>query len=103
MMSAFLIEGKPRAVACIGIAGPRFGFTITKKIGQAHERNRMRRRLSHALRSLKTPPALENWDFVIVARRPALDTPFVTLVRDFNLALGRLSRVSAVPPRNATM
>ena len=89
---AFLIEGKPRIGAALG---PRFGFTITRKIGKAHERNRMRRRLSHALRSLETPPSLAAWDFVIVVRRPALDAPFATLLRDFRAAFARLSRAPA--------
>jgi ribonuclease P protein component len=96
---AFLLEGKPRhhqdgdqqhgqPLVC----GIRFGFTITKKIGKAHERNRMRRRLSHALRTLEIPPQLSNWDCVIVARRPAHDCAFENLVRDFEAALKRLAR-----------
>ena len=89
--SSFLFEGKLR-IGDPPISGPRFGFTITKKIGKAHERNRMRRRLSHALRLVETPNALAGWDFVIVARRPALDAPFDDLVRDFKSALARLAR-----------
>jgi ribonuclease P protein component len=94
---AFLIEGKPRQVTPAGIAnsrtprGARFGFTITKKIGKAHERNRMRRRLSHALRSIEIPAQLNTWDCVIVARRAALDRPFDDLVRDFRAAVARLT------------
>jgi ribonuclease P protein component len=93
--AAFLLEGKPRASLAKDVppvAGIRFGFTITKKIGKAHERNRMRRRLSHALRSVAVPVALESWDCVIVARRPAHDCPFDDLVRDFQAALKRLAR-----------
>ena len=109
---SFLFEGKPRGSG-EPLSGPRFGFTITKKIGEAHERNRMRRRLSHALRLIETPAALAGWDFVIVARRPALDAPFDDLVRDFKSALARLARTSisdkpserraiapAIPPRS---
>jgi ribonuclease P protein component len=94
---AFLIEGKPRAVVPGKLAPPlapsgtRFGFTITKKIGKAHERNRMRRRLSHALRSVEIPPQLDTWDCVIVARRAALDRPFDDLVSDFRSAMTRLT------------
>jgi ribonuclease P protein component len=98
---AFLLEGKPRPQPNEGqkpITGTRFGFTITKKIGKAHERNRMRRRLSHALRTLTMPPQLADWDCVIVARRPAHDCPFEDLVRDFDAALKRLARTP--PPRS---
>jgi ribonuclease P protein component len=101
--AAFLMEGKARSVSLDGalkIDGARFGFTITKKIGKAHERNRMRRRLSHALRTIAVPGQLSDWDCVIVARRAAHDLPFDDLVRDFKLALVRLARGSiAAPPR----
>jgi ribonuclease P protein component len=98
--SAFLLEGKPRPLPATGqppSTGTRYGFTITKKIGKAHERNRMRRRLSHALRSVTIPPQLIDWDCVIVARRAAHDCPFEDLVRDFDAALKRLARTP--PPR----
>lgn len=97
--AAFLLEGKPRAplppptgVAGQGLPEIRFGFTITKKIGKAHERNRMRRRLSHALRLCEVPPVLQSWDIVVIARPPALSLPFDDLVRDCRSALARLAR-----------
>ena len=94
--AGFLMEGKPRDAGS-DIAGARFGFTITKKIGKAHERNRIRRRLSHALRSVQIPAALRFWDCVIVARRGAIEQPFDRLVEDFRSALVRLSRSPAAP------
>ena len=97
---AFLIEGK-RRVATVDAPQPlqtRFGFTITKKIGQAHERNRMRRRLSHALRTLALPPTLTEWDCVVVARRAALDIPFDALVAEFAAAIARLGRQAGTKP-----
>jgi ribonuclease P protein component len=97
---AFLLEGKARVAPLpeqASIKGVRFGFTITKKLGKAHERNRMRRRLSHALRLVTVPVALETWDCVIVARKPALDRPFDALVADFRQALARLA--NSRPPR----
>ena len=94
--SAFLIEGKPGMVPISVGAPTRFGFTITKKIGKAHERNRMRRRLSHALRLVQVPLPLAGWDCVIIARPPALTLPFDTLVRDFTTALARFARPPTV-------
>lgn len=101
---AFVLEGKPRHVSCdqpptTHPATTRFGFTITKKIGLAHERNRIRRRLSHALRLVKIPTQLATWDCVIVARRPALDRVFDDLVRDFATAVARLARAPSTPLR----
>ena len=103
----FLIEGKPRhaeadlAIKQQGIvehddpsklSGVRFGFTITKKIGKAHDRNRMRRRLSHALRTIDIPASLHGWDCVVVARPACLELPFDKLISDFDTALSKLSR-----------
>ncbi len=103
--TAFLLEGRPRPQPTEGqrpVIGIRFGFTITKKIGKAHERNRMRRRLSHALRTLGIPPELINWDCVIVARRAAHDCPFEVLVHDFTAGLKRLARTPLPQPRAET-
>jgi ribonuclease P protein component len=55
---------------------PRAGFTVTKKQGNAVERNRMRRRLKEAVR-LKAAFAMQpGHDYVIVARREVLSLPF---------------------------
>lgn len=95
---AFVIEGKTRPDGAEN--GIRFGFTISKKVGLAHERNRMRRRLSHALRLVLTPAGLSGWDCVVIARRSALEVPFDALVRDFARALSRFAspRPSQVTP-----
>jgi ribonuclease P protein component len=59
---------------------PRCGFTVTKKHGNAVERNRMRRRLKEAVR-LSAGFAMEpGHDYVIVARRDLLSAPFERLV-----------------------
>lgn len=57
----------------------RVGFTVTKRQGNAPERNRMRRRLKEAVR-LAAGFAMEpGHDYVIVARRDVLNTPFPRL------------------------
>ena len=60
------------------VAGCRVGLTVTKKVGNAVERNRIKRRLRDALRGpdLATLP---DHDYVIVARRDALSVPFAGL------------------------
>ncbi|WP_313526447.1 ribonuclease P protein component [Shinella sp.] len=58
---------------------PRVGFTVTKKHGNAVERNRMRRRLKEAVR-LSAGFAMEpGHDYVVVARRDVLGASFETL------------------------
>jgi len=63
-------------------ADARFGFTVTKKIGNAVVRNRIRRRLKEAVRLAGAAAADPERDFVLVGRRPALDMPFADLVAD---------------------
>jgi ribonuclease P protein component len=76
----------PRLVTEVG---PRFGFTITKKIGGAVQRNRIRRRLKDAIRRLQHDFARPGFDYVIVARGPSLDCPFDALMADVRSALVR--------------
>jgi ribonuclease P protein component len=58
---------------------PRFGLTVTKKIGNAVVRNRIRRRLKEALRLAPDLSVRPSHDYVIVARLPALGQSFSAL------------------------
>ncbi len=71
---------------------PRFGFTVTRKIGGAVDRNRIRRRLREALRILAQDLMRPNFDYVVVARKPALDRSFADLGRDFHRAFTQIHR-----------
>ncbi len=100
----FLAEGKRREIAqadgAPGDGAPRdgapssnvtrFGFTVSKKVGKAVERNRIKRRLKEALRLLPAELAPIATDVVVVARRPALDMDFADLTADVRAALARL-------------
>ena len=70
--------------------GPvRVGFTVSKKVGNSPERNRVRRRLREMVRL--SPDAMrQGYDYVLIGRRAALDMPFERLVTDFGRALGRV-------------
>ena len=69
------------------VVGCRVGLTVTKKVGNAVERNRVKRRLREALRApaLATRP---DHDYVIVARREALSAPFASLVGEVRRCFG---------------
>ncbi len=58
---------------------PRVGFTVTKKHGNAVERNRMRRRLREAVRNSAGFAMQGGHDYVIVARREVLSISFAEL------------------------
>jgi ribonuclease P protein component len=71
--------------------GPvRVGFTVTKKTGNAVERNRIRRRLREVVRL--SPPAhmRAGHDYVLIGRRAALGAPFERIKEEFDRALRRV-------------
>jgi ribonuclease P protein component len=83
---AFLLQARKRADD-----GPvRFGFTVTKKTGNAVERNRIRRRLREMVRLAGGTRTRSGHDYVLIGRRAALALPFARLSEDFDGALRRL-------------
>jgi ribonuclease P protein component len=71
-------------------ANARFGVTVTKKIGGAPTRNRIRRRLKEALRLLAPLPAQASHDYVIVARPEALRMPFGAMQAELQRAIAKI-------------
>jgi ribonuclease P protein component len=80
--------------------GPaRVGFTVSRKVGNAVERNRVRRRLKEIVRLAETTRIRAGHDYVLIGRRAALQAPFARLLDDFLGALGRVhSGRPARPP-----
>ena len=56
----------------------RVGITVSKKLGKAHIRNRIRRRSREVYR-LNEEAFQPGWDIVLVARSRALNAPFSQL------------------------
>jgi ribonuclease P protein component len=75
-----------------GARSPRFGFTVTKKIGNAVVRNRIRRRLKEAVRLAGAERGEAGIDYVLIGRRAALSLEFDRLVTDLLTAIAALSR-----------
>ena len=60
----------------------RVGLTVSKKLGKAHVRNRVRRRLREVYR-LHEEQFQSGWDLVVVARSKAVDADFSRLTRSY--------------------
>ena len=65
----------------------RAGFTATRKIGGAVERNRAKRRLRAAAAALLPLYGVEGSDYVLVARAGTLTRPFADLLEDLAVSL----------------
>ncbi len=84
--SAFLLQARKRKDE-----GPvRVGFTVSKKVGNAVERNRVRRRLREVVRLTVGGRMRSGHDYVLVGRRAALNLPFDRMRQDFDGALRRI-------------
>ncbi len=78
---------------------PRIGFTVTRKIGNAVVRNRIRRRLRAAVNAVGGHLETAT-DYVLVGRRAALTLQFQRLVTDLETGLAALSRNRQAPDRS---
>ncbi|RDJ26788.1 ribonuclease P protein component [Bosea caraganae] len=72
-----------------GRDGLRLGLTASRKVGDAVERNRIRRRLREAAKAALADQTARDVDLVVVARRECLTTDFKTLIADLSVALDR--------------
>ena len=84
----FVLQARERGDA----AAPRFGFTVSKKVGTAVERNRVRRRLREIVRRNAALIPQTAHDYVLIGRRAALTMPFERINAEFLGAMTRLSR-----------
>ncbi len=73
-------------------APARAGFTVTKKVGHATERNRVRRRLKEALRLAGGVLEKPGHDYVIVGRREVLGARFSEVCAEIATAFNRMNR-----------
>lgn len=68
----------------------RLGITVSKRVGNAVERNRARRRLRAAAEQVLPRDAKDGYDYVVIGRTATLTRPFPALLNDLNRALRRL-------------
>lgn len=72
------------------------GFTVTKKAGNAPERNRIKRRLRAAVMACTGAFATQH-DYVVIGRRDVLSAPFSSLVSTLESLIARVHGSSPEP------
>ena len=91
---AFVLQARRRA----DDGAVRVGFTVSRQVGNAVERNRVRRRLREVARLSAAAAAASGTcqglrpghDYVLIGRRAALATPFGEMMKGFDAALSRI-------------
>lgn len=77
----------------------RFGITVTKKIGNAVVRNRMKRRFRALLRDVLPLHGLAGADHVLIGREGGVERDFALLRGELVAALERAAAGKGDPPR----
>jgi ribonuclease P protein component len=77
--------------------GLRVGLTVTRKVGHATERNRIKRRLRTAIQSAAVDYLPAHTDIVVIGRRDILDADYRLLIDDLRRALRVVTRPKGAP------
>ena len=77
--------------------GVRVGFTASRKVGNAVQRNRARRRLRAVANEVLGPHAEPGTDFVLIARPATVDRDYQALLGDLVAGLKRLKLYRDAP------
>jgi ribonuclease P protein component len=95
-VAAFTLQSRRREeTEKEAVTGARVGLTVTKAVGCAVVRNRVRRRLKEALRAAAPLEAEGDHDYVLMVRRETLGRCFTALVEDVRTAFRAARRGEA--------
>lgn len=68
----------------------RVGFTVTRKVGGAVERNRAKRRLRAAAAEVLSLTAKDGYDYVLIGRQETLTRRWPDLLGDLKIAISKV-------------
>ena len=88
-MPGFVLLVRPRGD---GSAAMRVGYTVTKKIGNAVVRNRMKRRFRALAAELLPEAGIAGADHVLIGRQGGVERPFAQLRAELLKALAKVGR-----------
>jgi ribonuclease P protein component len=88
-MPGFVLLVRPRGD---GEAAMRIGYTVTKKIGGAVVRNRMKRRLRALAAELLPERGVPGADHVLIGRQGGIERDYGALRHELTKALAKLAR-----------
>ncbi len=69
----------------------RVGFTVSRRVGNAVERNRAKRRLREMVRRFLKHNKPQGFDIVLIAKAQARETDFSTICADFEKGMAALA------------
>lgn len=96
-MPGFVLQAAP-VPADMALPAIRVGFTVSRKVGNAVVRNRVRRRLREIARMVIPAQARPDLDYVLVGRQGALTRDFQVMRQDLVEALKRLKALTVATP-----
>jgi ribonuclease P protein component len=82
--------------------GLRYGITVTKRIGNAVVRNRMKRRFRALVREILPEHGMADADHVLIGREGGVERDFALLRSELLAALGRAKEGKGDAPRKAS-
>ena len=88
-MPGFVLLVRPRDD---GDAAMRIGITVSKRVGNAVVRNRMKRRFRELVRAILPESGIAGADHVLIGRPGGIERPFDQLGADLRKALAKLAR-----------
>lgn len=88
--TGLVLQSRHRPPTFEGGSDPRIGFTASRKVGNAVQRNRAKRRLRAVVAQIMPDLAQDGYDYVVIARAATLTCDFQDLLSDLRRGLSYL-------------